>query len=118
MAPALEVVAQELERLRREPATADELARAKEPLKGRVVLSLESTGSRMNRLGSAVLTGQPLLSVDEVVAKIDAVTVDDVAQLAHELFGPGQLSAAGIGPDEDAFTAALAPLAPEPVGSR
>lgn len=118
VAPALEVVAQELERLRREPATADELARAKENLKGRVVLSLESTGSRMNRLGSAVLTGQPLLSVDEVVAKIDAVTVDDVAQLAHELFGPGQLSAAGIGPDEDAFTAALAPLAPEPVGSR
>ena len=117
VAPALEVVARELARLRREPATADELARAKENLKGRVVLSLESTGSRMNRLGSSVLTGQPLLSVDEVVARIDAVTIDDVAQLAHELLAPGQLSAAGIGPDEDAFAAALAPLAPEPVGS-
>jgi predicted Zn-dependent peptidase len=114
VAPALEVVAQELERLRREPATAEELARAKENLKGRVVLSLESTGARMNRLGSGVLTGQPLLSVDEVVEKIDAVSLDDVAALAGELFAPERLSAAGIGPDEDVFARALAPLAPEP----
>lgn len=110
LAPALEVVAQELERLRREPATADELARAKENLKGRVVLSLESTGSRMNRLGSALLSDVPLLSVDEVVEQIDAVSLDAVAQLAEELFAPERLSTAGIGPDEDVFRAALGPL--------
>jgi predicted Zn-dependent peptidase len=115
LAPAMAVVAEELERLQREPATVDELQRAKENLKGRVVLSLESTGSRMNRLGSAVLTGQPLLSVDEVVARIDAVSIDDVAELAEELFSPARLSAAGIGPDQDVLRAALEPLAPRAV---
>ena len=54
--------------------------RAKENVKGRVVLALESTAARMNRLGSSVLGGLPLLSVDEVEARIDAVTLDDVAR--------------------------------------
>jgi len=112
LAAALEVVAAELERARREPATGEELARAKENLKGRVVLSLESTGARMNRLGSHLLGDVPLLSVDEVVARIDAVTQDDVAALAEELLAPARLSAAGIGPDEAAFRTAIAPLAP------
>lgn len=107
----MEVVADELTRMRREPATADELARAKENLKGRVVLSLESTGARMNLLGSNVLSDIPVLSLDEVIAKIDAVTLDDVGAVAHELFAPERLSAAGIGPDQAAFDAALAPLA-------
>jgi predicted Zn-dependent peptidase len=115
LAPALEIVARELERLQREPGTADELLRAKENLKGRVVLSLESTGSRMNRLGSAVLSDMPLLSVDEIVARIDAVSLDDLAEMASELFDPAKLSTGGIGPDEDLFRAALGPLAPEPV---
>ena len=110
LAAALEVIARELERLRSDPATPAELARAKENLKGRVVLSLESTGARMNRLGSHILGGVPLLSVDEVIAGIDAVTREDLLALAGELFAPERLSAAGIGPDEDAFAAAIAPL--------
>ncbi len=114
LAPALEVVAQELARLQRDPASAEELERAKENLKGRIVLSLESTGARMNRLGSAVLTGMPLLSVDEVVEKIDAVDRDTIAELTAELFDPAKLSTAGIGPDEDLFRAALGPLALNP----
>jgi len=112
LAAALDVIARELERLRRDPASREELARAKENLKGRVVLSLESTGSRMNRLGSHILGGVPLLSVDEVIAGIDAVTREDLVALAGELFAPERLSATGIGPDEDAFNAAIAPLAP------
>jgi len=116
LAPAMEVVARELERLRRDPASADELARAKENLKGRVVLSMESTGARMNKLGAALLNGTPLLSVDEVVEQIDAVTLDTVAELADQLFAPERLSTAGIGPDEDVFRAALGPLSSEPAG--
>ena len=53
----LSVVGAELARMREEPATPDELERAKENLKGRVVLALESTGARMNRLGSEILAG-------------------------------------------------------------
>lgn len=112
LAPALEVIARELDRLRRDPASPEELTRAKENLKGRVVLSLESTGARMNRLGSHILGGVPLLSVDEVIAGIDAVTREDLLALAGELFAPERLSAAGIGPDDDAFARAVAPLAP------
>lgn len=108
---ALKVVAAELERFAADPASEQELARAKENVKGRLVLSLESTASRMNRLGGAVLSGLPLLSVDEVLERIDAVGLDDVRGLAAELFVPGALAAAGIGPDEDAFRGALEPLA-------
>jgi predicted Zn-dependent peptidase len=107
---ALGVVADELERFRNEPATEDELERSKENVKGRVLLALESTTSRMNRLGSSVLAGIPLLSVDEVEARIDAVTVDDLQGLAEELLAPERLSAAGIGADESTFQTALEPL--------
>jgi predicted Zn-dependent peptidase len=107
---AISVLADELVRLQSEPATGDELARAKDNLKGRVLLSLESTGARMNRLGSELLADVPLLSLDELVARIDAVTSDDVAELAHELWAPERLSIAGIGPDEPRFVDALAPL--------
>jgi predicted Zn-dependent peptidase len=109
---ALAVVASELARLREEPATADELDRAKENLKGRVVLALESTGARMNRLGSEVLAGMPLLSLDDTVARIDAVSVEDLAALVDELWAPDRLSAAGIGPDEARFEEALGSMAP------
>jgi len=107
LAAALEVVGLELQRLGEEPATPAELHRAKENLKGRVVLSLESTGARMNRLGSEVLAGAPLLSLDEVMERIDAVTLDDLALLARELWAAERLSAAGIGQDEARFEEAL-----------
>jgi predicted Zn-dependent peptidase len=113
---AMKVVADELARLREDPASEDELARSKENVKGRVVLSLESTTARMNRLGASVLADMPLLSVDEVIEKIDAVTLDDVAALARELFAADRLSAAGIGADADEFRRALEPISPALVG--
>jgi predicted Zn-dependent peptidase len=107
---AVAVVGEELTRIRREPATPEELARAKENLKGRVVLALESTGSRMNRLGSELLAGAPLLSLDEVVAKIDAVSLEDLAELTESLWAPERLSAAGIGPDRGVFDESVSVL--------
>jgi predicted Zn-dependent peptidase len=109
---AFAVVASELARLRQDPATPEELERAKENLKGRVVLALESTGARMNRLGSELLAGMPLLSLDETVERIDAVSVEDLAGLVDELWSPERLSAAGIGPAESRFEEALGSLAP------
>jgi len=109
---AMRVVAAELDRLREDPATQAELERARENVKARVVLGLESSAARMNRLGSSVLFGLPLLETDEVMARIDAVTVDDLRALVAELWAPERLSAAGIGPDEDAFRAAMALAAP------
>ncbi|MDX6658907.1 MAG: hypothetical protein QOH62_3700, partial [Solirubrobacteraceae bacterium] len=100
----------ELDRFRAGPATAEELSRSKENVKGRMVLALESTTARMNRLGSSVLSGMPLLSVDEMVERIDAVTLEDIEGLAQDLFAPEKLSAAGIGADQSVFDSAMEPL--------
>jgi predicted Zn-dependent peptidase len=110
VAPALQVVADELARLRSDGVTSDELERSKENVKGRIVLSLESTAARMNRLGAAVLNELPLLSVDEVVERIEAVTIDDLAELTAELLVAGRLSAAGVGADEEVFRRGIEPL--------
>jgi predicted Zn-dependent peptidase len=56
--------------------------------------------------------GVPLLSLDEIVAAIDAVTLDDVTALARELFVPENLSAAGVGGDEATFRSALEAVNP------
>jgi predicted Zn-dependent peptidase len=105
---ALSVLAAELERFLADPASAEELIRARENLKGRIVLSLESTLARMNRLGGSLLHDLPILSVDEVLARIDAVGVAEVRELAEGLFASARLSVAAIGPEEEAFRAALA----------
>jgi predicted Zn-dependent peptidase len=110
LAQALEVIAAELERFVREPADAQELERSRENAKGRLVLALESTAARMNRLGASVLNDLPILSVEEIIARIDAVTIEDLQELAAELFRGPELSVAAIGPDEQALRAALTPL--------
>jgi hypothetical protein len=74
---------------------------------------MESTLARMNRLGSSVLMDVPVLTIDELVAELDAVTLDDVRALARELLRPELMSAAGVGGDEDMFRAALESINPE-----
>jgi hypothetical protein len=71
---------------------------------------MESTGARMSRLGTSIMNELPILSVDETIERIDAVGIEDVAALAAELFAPSRLSVAGVGPDEEAFRAAIEPL--------
>jgi len=107
---AVATITQELERFVEAPASPQELDRSRENLKGRVALSLESTSARMSRLGSALLGGVPIYSVDEIVDRIDAVTIEDLCQLTRELFVPETLSIAGVGAEEDAFRRALTPL--------
>lgn len=103
---AMSVIGAEIARVRRDPADAGELERAKENIKGRMALSLESTGARMNRIGAETLAGTELLDIDEVIERVDAVSVDDLAQLASELWDPAKLSVVGIGADEERFAAA------------
>ena len=112
VAEAMDVIGTELGRLQSEGVGEQELERARENVKGRTVLSMESTLSRMNRLGGSVLMGVPLLSVDEVLAAFDAVTLDDVMALARELWNPERMSAAGVGGSEAAFREALESVSP------
>ncbi|HEX2232865.1 MAG TPA: pitrilysin family protein [Thermoleophilaceae bacterium] len=112
VAEAMDVIGTELRRLQEEGIGEEEFERARENVKGRTVLSMESTLTRMNRLGGSVLMGVPLLTVDEVLAEIDGVTMEDVIGLAGELFRPDLMSAAGVGGDEDAFRAAVESINP------
>ena len=116
LGPVGEVLAEELARIREEPVEPEELERAKDNVKGRVVLALESTAARMDRLGGSLLAGMPILELDETIERIEAVDTESVGALAAELFDPRRLSAAAIGPDEAAFRDAIAPVVADPVG--
>jgi predicted Zn-dependent peptidase len=107
VAPCLEIAAEQLADVAAGNVRPDELERAKENLKGRLLLSLESTSNRMSRLGKSLVTGSELLSTEEIVARLEAVAAEDVAALAADLLAPERLSAAAIGPSEERFRAAV-----------
>jgi len=108
--PALSVIAAELRRCVEDPAVDEELIRSRENLKGRVVLSMESTAARMSYLGGSTLNGLPILSMDELIERIDSVQIAELRELATELFTGPRLSVACVGPDEETFLAAIEPL--------
>jgi predicted Zn-dependent peptidase len=84
-----------------------ELERAKESLKGRIMLSMESTSNRMSRLGKSLISDTELLTFDRIFAEIDGVDRDAIAELAAVLLPQERLSAAGVGPDEERFRRAV-----------
>ena len=96
-AQVVDVARAEVERLRTGGLDADELERAKGYLTGSTVMALEDTSSRMSRLGRALTTSTPLLGLDELMAVIDAVTADDVAEVA-DLVLSGDWTTAVVGP--------------------
>ncbi len=82
--------------------TAEEIDRGKGMLKGALVLGLEDTGSRMTRLGKGEMLYDRMLSVDEILARVDEVTADDVRQIADvALRGPMALAVIGPFGDRD-----------------
>lgn len=85
-ADVLEVVRGELSLLAARGITAEELGRGKGQLRGGLVLSMEDSGTRMSRLAKAELLYDELLGIDEVIARVDAVTAEEVQLLAKELF--------------------------------
>ena len=74
-----------LDAVARDGVRAEEIERAKGQLRGGTVLGLEDAGSRMTRIGKSETAFGEILGVDELLARIDAVTVDDVAELAADL---------------------------------
>jgi predicted Zn-dependent peptidase len=101
----LKVVMDEVGRLAADGLTDEEVARAKGQFKGSLVLGMEDTSSRMSWLGKSELTRGEILTVDEVIQRVDAVTEADLRALAKELLGDGLSTLALIGPfDADEFT--------------
>jgi predicted Zn-dependent peptidase len=93
----LTVVRAELAKVAADGITAEELSRGKGQLRVGMVLGLEDSGSRMSRLGKAELVYDELLSIDEVMARIESVTLDEVRDLAAELFSQPEVLAV-VGP--------------------
>lgn len=106
----IEVIGNELERMVATPAEEEELSRSRENAKGELMLSLESPMSRMGHIGHSVIGNMPILSPDQVIERLDAVNMDQMQKLAAELYSPSSMSIVGIGPDEQAFMDAVAPL--------
>jgi predicted Zn-dependent peptidase len=96
------VLDDEVAKLAADGVTEHELTLAKGYLEGSMVLGLEDSGSRMGRLGRSLVTRDEIVSIDEQVERLRAVTLDDAARVATRVFG-GERTLAVIGPiDEDA----------------
>jgi predicted Zn-dependent peptidase len=96
----LELTVAGLDEVARNGLTLEELERGKGQTKGSIVLGLEDSGSRMSRIGSADLSTGDLPSIDGLLARIDAVTLDDIArEAAAILSAPKSLTV--IGPFEE-----------------
>ena len=87
----------EIRALKKDGVTADELRRAKDHLKGSLMLSLESTSSRMNRLASHEMRFGSFMSMDEMLAAIDSVPMEEVDALIHRVLDEEQLSLLTLG---------------------
>ncbi len=97
----LDLIKEEIDLLLEKGITAAELERAKGHIKGNLVLSLEDSGSRMTRLGKAEICQGEILSLDELLRRVDAVAEEDVRKLAKDLFGSRKLVVTAIGPFGD-----------------
>jgi predicted Zn-dependent peptidase len=96
---ATEVIRQQYSQLASDGLTADELADIKGQVKGQIVLALESSSSRLHRLAGTTLYGEEFLPIDEVMRRVDAVTLEDVQVLAEEFFQPDQQVVVRLGPE-------------------
>jgi predicted Zn-dependent peptidase len=97
---AVGVIAGQLDRIREEPVSEEELARTKEQLKSSTILAMESTAARMTRIGRSVITGSELLTPEEISERIEAVTPEDVERLAKKHLKLENMYLAAVGPKE------------------
>jgi len=95
---ALDAIRTELREVVDNGLPADEVAMGRQQLKGQVTLSLESVSSRMYRAASVELYNEPFRSLDEILALIDGISVDDVARVASVYFDPERMTVVSLGP--------------------
>ena len=98
----LKLIHAELDKVMQDGLTVEELDRAKGHVQGSLALSLEDSDSLMTRIGRTELTGIEHLSVDEIVARIEAVTEEDILDVVRDVYsGPYVLGAVGPFDPED-----------------
>jgi predicted Zn-dependent peptidase len=99
--PCIDVIAEQLAALRTIDVSENELHLAKEHIKGSLTLSLESTSSRMIRLGRNEFALGRQVTPEEIEERVDAVTADEIIGLARELFAEDQLGLCILGPVDE-----------------
>jgi predicted Zn-dependent peptidase len=95
---AVEVIREELGGMAGEGLLPEELEDAKGQMKGQAVLALESPGGRLDRLAGQELRGEPHRTVDEVLSRIDAITIEQTAEVAAEWLDPERWLTVRLGP--------------------
>ena len=95
---ALKIAIRELMQLRDEGVTSEELTKARELSKGRLLLRMEDTRSVSGWIGAQELLLDAVRSVDDVVAEMEAVTLDDLQRVARAILDPARLHLAVVGP--------------------
>jgi len=95
---ALDAIRTELQTVVDHGLPADEVAMGRQQLKGQITLSLESVSSRMYRAASVELYDEPFRTLDEILALIDAISVDDVSRAASVYFDPERMTVVSLGP--------------------
>ena len=95
---AVGAVREELARVAAEGLPPQELAQAKQQVKGQVMLSLESTGARLGRLTGFALNDEPWISPDQLLARVDAVGAEAVHEVADRYFHPARQLVLRLGP--------------------
>src|SRR4029077_20231985 len=88
----------EVRALKKDGVTADELRRAKDHLKGNLMLSLESSSSRMNRLARQELRFGTFHSIEDLLGEVDAVRPEEVEALIHRVLDEEQMALVTLGP--------------------
>ena len=100
----IDLCVEELRQLKREPVPESELRRSQDHLKGSLMLSLENTASRMSHLARQEIYFDRHFGLDETLAGVQRVTVDDVRRVASDLFSNGSLAATVLGPSIPSVT--------------
>jgi predicted Zn-dependent peptidase len=98
--PAIRAITGELTRISQQPVPEDELNRIKAYIRGSIILGLEGTAQVASWLGSQEYSRGKIIPLDDLVAKIDAVTADDIQRIAQSCFAPEWRRLAVIGPYE------------------
>ena len=101
---ALALIRGELEKMRNEGVTAEELDGAREQAKSNIVIGLESTSARMNRLGYGELVHGRCSDTDELISRYDCITREDILRSAQKLLDPSRMSLSAVGrlaPEEE-----------------
>lgn len=95
----LRLITGEIEDIRKNGIKLEELERARENMKGNIVLAVEDISSRMFRLGKTLLFDKKVLTIDQILKKIDLITVNDLNDIAQKYFDPETLRTIILGKD-------------------